>query len=438
VSAVVPTIRIDSEIGPLELVLVHRPGDEVVRMTQHELDQLLFDDILSPAETVREHGLMVEILERAGATVVDMGGLLERALDRAPPSERAQLVMRACELAGAKEIADLIADWPADRLARALIAGLEWSELDRQPDALWRYRQRFDGARRALPPVPNLMFMRDPCFAVRDRIVVGRMRKEARAREPLLVSFATRFGGVVSEPRLCFEPNEDAKPYHYRRIEGGDVLVLSTEVLFIGCSQRTSAQTIERVVREALFPSFADLARVYAVLIPEARTVMHLDTILTQIDDKLFLGFEPLVVGEQALPLVRLEREKPPAALSGSALDVLREELGPGTRLVPCGGSERLHQEREQWTDGANAVCLAPGKIILYARNVHTIHALRDHGFEETAIHQVIPAEQRSELIASAMTRERSVISFPGSELSRARGGGRCLTMPLRRASARR
>src|SRR5439155_18335546 len=93
-------VRVDSEIGPLELVLVHRPGDEVVRMTQRELDELLFDDILSPAETVREHGLMVEILERAGARPADMGALLARALERAPRAAREQLLLRACESAG--------------------------------------------------------------------------------------------------------------------------------------------------------------------------------------------------------------------------------------------------------------------------------------------------------------------------------------------------
>ncbi len=424
-------VRVDSEIGALELVLVHRPGDEVVRMTQRELDELLFDDILSPAETVREHGLMVEILERAGAEVVDMGALLERALGRAPREAKERLLVRACELSGATEIAELIRDWPDDRLARALIAGLDWSELGEGPATLWRLRQKFDGSRRALPPVPNLMFMRDPCFAVRDRIVVGRMRKSARTREPALVAFATQHGGVVAPPKLCFEPDDARRPRFSRRVEGGDVLVLSREVLFIGCSQRTSAQTLERLVRESLFPAFPDLARVYAVLMPEERTVMHLDTILTQIDQKLFLGFEPLLVGEDALPVARLERDRPAVLLGGSTLDVLKDELGEGTQLVPCGGRERLHQEREQWTDGANALCLAPGKIILYARNVHTIQALGAEGFVETAIHLVIPPEQRSELIADAMKRPRSVISFPGSELSRARGGGRCLTMPL-------
>ncbi|MCA9718192.1 MAG: hypothetical protein KC468_26205, partial [Myxococcales bacterium] len=115
-------------------------------------------------------------------------------------------------------------------------------------------------------------------------------------------------------------------------------------------------------------------------------------------------------------------------------LDVLREELGAGLELVRCGGSDIVQQEREQWTDGANAVCVAPGKIILYSRNTYTIRALREHGFVERRISAELAGAQRAELVRQGMEEPRTVFSFSGSELSRARGGGRCLTMPLCRA----
>jgi arginine deiminase len=214
------------------------------------------------------------------------------------------------------------------------------------------------------------------------------------------------------------------------------MLVLSPEVLLIGCSERTTAQTIERLAEESLFPSCPALMRVYVVFMPEQRSVMHLDTVLTQVDRRIFLGHQPLLVGgdDRALPVACLERGAAARMLDGaSVLDTLREALSDDTVLVPCGGHQALHQEREQWTDGANAVTLAPGRIILYARNAYTIAALAEHGFEEVRLHTAQPSEQREQLILEGMQRERAVFSFSGSELSRARGGGRCLTMPLAR-----
>ena len=119
-----------------------------------------------------------------------------------------------------------------------------------------------------------------------------------------------------------------------------------------------------------------------------------------------------------------------------TVLDVLRDCIGSDVQLVPCGGDDPLHQLREQWTDGANALCLAPGKIVLYARNVRTIAALQERGFETIALHLVQPPEQRAELMGQGMAAERAVFSFAAGELSRARGGARCLTMPLSRRSA--
>jgi len=426
-------VRIDGEIGALEQVVVHRPGDEVVRMTQHELEQLLFDDILSPGAAVLEHDLMVEILEGAGARVVDVQDLLVRALDRAPAASRLELLTAVCELAGTPELVDVLHAFEAERLARALVCGLRWRELDDSCMTLGRlHNQLFDDRDIALPPQPNLMFMRDPCAAVGDRVVVGRMATAARAREPLLVAFALVHSGAFDEVQLCFDEPALRHP-SYRRFEGGDALVLSPQVLLVGCSERTSAQTIERV-SEALFTDIQTLERVYTLMMPAQRSVMHLDTILTQIDRRLFLGHEPLIAGQRALPVVRLEAGQPPRWLEGATmLDLLRSELGDDVQLVPCGGADALHQKREQWTDGANALCVAPGHIILYARNVHTIDALAAHGFEAVDVHMVQSAEERAERVARGMQLERAVFSFPGSELSRARGGGRCLTMPLRR-----
>lgn len=431
-------VDIRSEIGRLRGVLVHEPGDEIVRMTQHELDDLLFDDILSPSEAVREHRIMSEILGGAGGEIFQLRDVFLAALRRAPRSAREELVLRVCERAGALCIAPSLFDLEPEPLAAALVAGLYWQDVTPRHISLESIRASLgQGSAFALTPLPNLMFMRDPCMSAYDHVVMGRMATGARAREPLIVSFAVRWGLDGAQERLTvFEETSADRAVH--SLEGGDLLVLSEKVLMIGCSQRTNAQTIQRLAEEALFENYPGLERVYVVMMPAARSTMHLDTIMTQADRKLFLGHRPMIEGDarsDGLRVARLERDRRPTLLDkASCLDVLREESGADVELAPCGGEDPLYQEREQWTDGANAVCIKPGHIVLYGRNVRTIEYLETHhGFSEVKMSVAQDPARRAELIAEGMKQPRTVYSFSGSELSRARGGGRCLTMPLAR-----
>lgn len=428
-------VQVNSEVGVLQDVLVHRPGDEIVRMTQDELHGLLFDDILSPAQAAAEHDLLADLLAGGGARVRDVEDLLVDALGAAPEDGVHHLVGRVCELAMAPELAPILRDWPADKLAHALISGLHWEDIPEAPMTLARLRaSRLHSSERPLRPVPNLMFMRDPCITVFDRVMPARMATRARSREPMLVAFALRHGAGLSSDSFLFPSGGDLGG----ALEGGDLLVVSERFLLVGCSERTRPESIERFARDALFPAHAQLESIYVVLMPEERSIMHLDTILTQVDKGLFLCHEPLICGNsqrKALEVVRLQRDKAPELLTGASLaDVLRNELGTDVEFAPCGGHDPLHQEREQWTDGANAVAIGPGRILLYSRNTHTVETLcREHGFLEIGLTPVQPAAERRELIAAGMECERAVFAFTGSELSRARGGGRCLTMPLAR-----
>lgn len=435
-------IDVHNEVGELRRVLVHRPGPEVVRMTQFELEPLLFDDILSLDLAQKEHLLLQEILGHQGADVLEITDVLEAALRDAPPAARDHLLQVTCELSGVRELVPVLRDRAPRSVASALIEGIRWNEVERAPQSLRRIRARLDGPDMgmAIPPVPNLMFMRDPCIALYDRVVVGRMSTPARARESVLVHFALRYGlhdaDSGTSPAFLFDDPDWHRNPAYRALEGGDVMVLSDEVVLIGCSERTSAETIERLAAEILFPSFPRLRRVHAVVMPRLRSVMHLDTILTAIDTKLFLGHAPMIEKREGITVVQLSRNQPHEVLEGlSVADLLRRELGADTQVVPCGGHQRLHQLREQWTDGANAVCLAPGRIVLYARNVRTVRTLVDeHGFKLVELSAFQSAEERRSRLEAIAPGERVVYTFGGGELSRARGGGRCLTMPLARA----
>jgi arginine deiminase len=415
-------LHVTSEIGRLRRVLVHRPGREIDWMTPSMMERLLFEDILFGEEEREEHGTFWQALERGGVEVLDAQDLLAEALDT-DPGRDFLLAELAGEYGVPRRVVDLVADLPPAEMATALVGGLRSA----------------DGRGFDLDPVPNYFFQRDPQVVLGDRVVIAAMATDAREREALLASTLFQFsptlaGSYRSLAEIDAPPHAAADPtraYPYPTLEGGDVLVPSPEVVLVGISERTNRGGVEQLA-EDLRRDPRGFRHLLLVELPPRRSFMHLDTVFTVIDEGVCLGYQPVIEpaaaghSPQSAYVYHVDLEAP--QVSFDVRESLRDALdavGLDFELVPCGGADRLDQDREQWTDGANAFALAPGVVFLYARNHRTLEELDRRGWRVLGEREA--ASGSEPLLGAGPT----VVALAGNELSRARGGPRCMTMPL-------
>lgn len=421
-------IRVDSEVGRLKSVLVHRPGREIHRMVPSMMEQLLFDDILDGDGARREHQLFTTVLERAGVRVLWAQDLLAEILAADEPRRWLLAELESSHGAPPELVAGL-ADLGAAELASVLVAG---ARSPAEPGHLLP-RRLF-----TLDPLPNYFFQRDPQVVIGDRVLASAMATGARRREPLLARALFTFhpdlaGGGATLFDVEVTSDAAAAPgsaYPYRTLEGGDVLVASPEVVLVGVSERTNRWGVEYLA-EYLRREETPFLHLIVVNLPHRRSYMHLDTVFTFIDRGLCLGFRPVV--EPGTPEsahvyhVDLTARQLAFSVRPSLVRALAE-VGVDVEVVPCGGSaDVLDQEREQWTDGANAFAVAPGVIVLYRRNRRTLDELAGRGWRVIGEEEVVDGGE------PVIGHGPTVVTLEGNELSRARGGPRCMTMPLER-----
>ncbi|MEM9556381.1 MAG: arginine deiminase family protein [Acidobacteriota bacterium] len=410
-----------SETARLRRVLIHRPGREIDWMVPSLMDRLLFDDILYGEDARWEHDIFRAVLEAAGVETLDPQDLLADVL--AESEIRARALDDVARSGIADDVLETLSAAEPRELAAHLVSGMR--AVDELPGERLRHFYR-------LSPVPNYFFQRDPQVVMGDMVLRSSMATDARRREPWLSSIVFEHHPAVSgwTERIRLDDEESA----FRRqpwIEGGDVLIPSSDVLMVGVSERTNRYGIDRLARHLLGRDDG-FRHLVVVEIPARRSYMHLDTVFTFIDEGICLGYLPVVApgGVEGGDVYRIDLGAPEVAYTlcddlPSALARVGVEVD---EIIPCGSDDSLiDQQREQWTDGANAFALAPGVICLYRRNRRTAEGLARRGWT------VIDGEEVAEGTVDPLAGGRTVITLPDNELSRARGGPRCMTMPLLR-----
>lgn len=401
-----PGIHNFSEIGKLNKVLLHRPGEELEALTPGTLERLLFDDIPYLKVAQEEHDAFAKVLRDNGVEVIYYVDEVARAI--ADPALQIQLVNDFLNISKihskglrAALTSYLLAMPPKEMIAK-LIAGIKRSEVatDR-PSSLMDLVE--DDYPFVSDPMPNLYFTRDPGACVGEGINIHRMHTPARKRESLLLKYMYLYNKSFAAPgnKMWYDLSDSYS------IEGGDVLVLSKDIVAIGLSQRTTVSGAETFARNLLQNS--GFKKVLAFDIPETRAFMHLDTVFTMVDYDKFT-IHPEIEGPLGVYEMTLDKngEMQFNALKEELKDILALELKlPAVDLIRCGGGDLMAAQREQWNDGSNTLCIRPGTVVTYERNYVTNALLEKHGL--------------------------NVITVPSAELSRGRGGPRCMSCPVNR-----
>jgi arginine deiminase len=398
-------------------------------MVPSMMEQLLFDDILYGERAREEHGMFRRVLQLLGVEVVEAIDLLEATLR----SDEARDWLVSVLLEDLPHhLREAMHETDPGRLARGLVRGVRREGAHHGVEL----SDLFD-----LAPLPNWCFQRDPQVVLGDGVVFCAMASEARHRESMIARLLFRFHPDLVGASVVFDPLRAERDQtlftglHAPVFEGGDVLVMSPDVIVIGRSERTNRTAIQHLAR-ALARRDGSPRWLLSLGLPRRRAYMHLDTVLTPVDSDACLVYPPVITdaGRETAEVwtYDLHSDNPDEPSSGpNLLDSLRA-LGIDLEPIPCGGADRVSQQREQWTDGANALALAPGLIMLYDRNIATAEELDRRGFRVVAARDLLLGREEIETESAG----RVCVLIPSHEISRARGGPHCLTHPLIRDDA--
>ncbi|WP_294139912.1 arginine deiminase family protein [uncultured Sanguibacteroides sp.] len=419
-------VNVQSEIGKLNGVILHTPGEEVENMTPENAGRALYSDILNLSIAKKEYKQLSEVLGKLTKTyqvrdlltnILKDDKIKQTVLDRIEKIEPF-----IADVTPKGSIKERLLDENAEDLARLLIEGVEMTR-----DTLTKFLNKdwYD-----LRPLHNFFFTRDASMSMYNEVLIGKMANAVRDRESVIMQSIFDFTPEFKTQTLNLDPACNAANRKCT-IEGGDVLIARDDILVIGNGSRTNTHAIDILMNEFISRKEERVQHILVQELPHApESFIHLDMVFTFLDRDKCMAYEPLIMSPGNYQTVHIKIQH------GKLISIRREKnllhalkkLGMDLEPVFCGGEDDTwNQEREQWHSGANFFCVAPGKVIGYARNNYTVDAMSQAGFEIIRANDVI--NNKTDL----KNYEKYMITIEGSELPRGGGGARCMTMPVNR-----
>ncbi|HAQ20790.1 MAG TPA: arginine deiminase [Prolixibacteraceae bacterium] len=413
-------IKIDvcSEFGQLEGVIIHTPGQEVEEMTPENAERALYSDILNLSVAAGEYSTFKGVLNKVSQTF-EVKDLLSDILQN--DEVKSSLLKEICFSEGAMDIFPALMEQHAADLSRQLIQGVF---LERNNLTRFLSQERF-----SLRPLHNFLFTRDASMTFGNEVLIGKMASKVRDREAVIMNAIFNNHPLLETTTINPNTPENILNFPGISIEGGDFQVGREDVLVVGTGIRTSTHGIDFIL-ENIKAKKSGMQHILIQELPDApESFIHLDMVFTFMDMDACMVYEPLIMGTNRFHTIHIRVE------NGKVIDIREQKnlpkalkkLGIDMDPIQCGGGiDSWTQEREQWHSGANFLAFAPGKVIGYERNIHTIEQLSQKGFQIITARDLLSG--RCEIPDG-----KCVITIPGSELARGGGGARCMSMPIRR-----